>query len=101
MPTRTCCRRRTTLAWTEKLYLSKYETKTQLTTDKLNKDRKEVALRSAEEDLRLFIRFTLPKQAEQDFSDYLEALRNLDRVKASNSSQLAQAQATLASRRPR
>ncbi len=57
-----------------------------------------MALRSAEEDLRLFIRFSLPKQAEQDYSDYKEALRNLDRVKASNSSQLAQAQATLASR---
>jgi len=88
-----------TLQWTEKLVEGKYVNRTELTRDTLDRDAKAVQVAAAEEDLRLFVQYTLPKDAEQRYSDCEEAERKLDRVLAQNASELAQAEANLRSRR--
>jgi len=88
-----------TLQWTEKLVEGKYVNRTELTRDILDRDAKAVQVAAAEEDLRLFVQYTLPKDAEQRYSDCEEAERKLDRVLAQNASQLAQTEANRRSKR--
>ncbi len=88
-----------TLAGTRKLFAEKFVSLDELTADELAERRAEVQLDSAQEELRLFIRYTLAKEAESRSSDYEEALRELDRVEARARSELAQAEANLASRK--
>jgi len=85
------------LTWTKKLYEKEYVSRNEVTTDELKKQQFAVQVDSAQEDLRLFIIYTLPKEAEQRFSDYQEAKRKLERVEASARSKLAQAEAQLKS----
>ncbi|MFO7957197.1 MAG: efflux RND transporter periplasmic adaptor subunit [Candidatus Brocadiia bacterium] len=91
-------RAKDTLTWTERLAEKQYVSGNQLTADRLSANRAEVQVESAQEELRLFIRYTLPKEAETRWSDYGEAQLSLDRVEARARSELAQAEATLNSR---
>ncbi|MFW6118897.1 MAG: efflux RND transporter periplasmic adaptor subunit [Planctomycetota bacterium] len=87
-----------TLIWTQRLAERDYVSGNQLTADRLSANRAEVRVESTQEELHLFIRYTLPKEAEQRWSDYEEALLSLDRVEARARSELAQAEANLNSR---
>jgi HlyD family secretion protein len=91
-------RAKDTLTWTETLAEKQYVSGNQLTADRLSANRAEVQVESAQEELRLFIRYTLPKEAETRWSDYGEALLELDRVQARARSELAQAEANRASK---
>jgi HlyD family secretion protein len=82
-----------TLVWTEKLYKKNYVSGNELDADKLAVTSKEIAKASAKEELRLFKQYTLPKEAEQRFADYVESRRDLERVNARARSQIAQAEA--------
>ncbi len=86
------------LYWTRRLVEEEYENRSKLDEDLLSKEQRQVTLESAKEELRLFIRYTLPKDAEQRYSDYIEAQRELDRVEATSRSELAQAEANLKSK---
>ena len=85
------------LVYTVELVKKGYETDSREATDRLKVEQRKVQHDSAIEALRLFIRYTLPKEAEQRKSDCEEALRELDRVIARANSELAQAEAKLAS----
>ena len=87
-----------TLDWTKKLFEKGYVTREQLAADELLVTRRRIELTAADEELRLFKRYTLPKEAEQRYSDHVEAVRDLDRVKARARSELAQREADLKSR---
>jgi HlyD family secretion protein len=86
------------LEWSQKLYEKGYVNRNELTGDELQKKSAEITVDAAQEELRLFKLYTLPKEAEQRFSDYVEADRELERVKARARSQMAQAEANLKSR---
>ena len=85
------------LSWTEKLYEKAYVAGSDLEADKLRAQRSEIALEQARTALDLFMRYEFAKEAEKLFSDYLEAGRELDRIRAKARSKLAQAKATLKS----
>ncbi len=87
-----------TLHWTEVLVKGEYVNATELTRDELDRDAQKVQVDAAEEALRLFLQYTLPKDAEQRYSDLAEARSQLDRVLARNASELAQAEANLRAR---
>jgi len=84
--------------WSRDLYAKKYISANELKQDELEEQRSEVELVLAEEDLRLFLRYGLPKEVEQRLSDYIEAQRDLERAKARARSELAQAEAERRSR---
>jgi len=86
------------LDWTQKLYDSGYVGRNELTSDQLERERVAINEQKAKEDLRLFKLYTLPKEAEQLYSDCEEAERELARVQAKARSELAQKQANLKSR---
>ncbi len=69
----------------------------QLTSTRIKHQQLQVALESAKEELHLFTRYTLAKEAEQLHSDLIEAARRLARVQARARSELAQAEAELLS----
>ena len=86
------------LVYTKQLEKEGYVGSNELRRDELRRDRLKVEKKSAEEDLRLFVLYTLPKEAELRYSDWKEARRNLERVEARAHSEVAQAQAELKSR---
>jgi len=87
------------LYWTRQLEEKNYVSRNRLKADELTADRAKVGLDSAKEELRLYIRYTLPKEAEQRLSDYQESKRELERVKARANSELAKARANLESQK--
>ena len=87
-----------TLEWTKKLFDKGYVNRNELMADELLVTRSRIEREAAEQELELFKRYTLPKEAEQRYSDYVEKTRDLDRVKARARSQLSQAEAELKSR---
>jgi len=86
-----------TLEWTERLYKKQYVAETDLRKDRLEKQRLEFEKQKEEIALDLFKRYEFLKQTEKLLSDYNEAKRELERTQARARSQLAQAQAKLAS----
>jgi multidrug resistance efflux pump len=88
-----------TLEWTQKLFEKGYVNRNELQGDELSEKSARIAVEAAEEELRLFRRYTLPKEAEQRHSNYIEELRNLDRVKARAASELAKAETALETRK--
>lgn len=84
--------------WSETLAAKDFISRNELLRDQLEEQRRQVALDAAKEELRLFRRYTLPKEAEQLYSDHIEQMRNLDRVEARARSELAQAEANRKSR---
>jgi HlyD family secretion protein len=86
------------LMWTQKLYDKEYVAETELRGDKLEMQSSKIQLESAETALELFRLYEFPKEAEKLLSDYNEAERGLERIKAGARSKLAQAQARLSSK---
>jgi HlyD family secretion protein len=85
------------LRWSRQLYAKGYISRNELEDDELAAMRLTAQLEAAREDLDLFRRYTLPKQAEQRYSDCVEAARELERVKARALARLARAEARLKS----
>lgn len=86
-----------TFEGTQKLYDANYVSKLKLREDKVGVDRQVFAEEDAKVALELFMKFDFPKSAEKYLSDYIEALRKLERTYATCRSQLAQAEARLSS----
>ncbi len=91
-------RAQNTLTWTRKLWDNDYVSDEQLKEDELAARRSKVQRDAAVEELRLFIRYSLQKEAETRFSDLHEARAELERVKARARSHKAQAEAELAAK---
>ncbi|MFP4028960.1 MAG: efflux RND transporter periplasmic adaptor subunit [Candidatus Brocadiia bacterium] len=86
-----------TLKWTRKLVEKGYVNRNEEVADELQVKRKQTELQKAQAELDLFLRYTLPKEAEQRYEDLRETGRELERVKARCRSQLAQANSMLRS----
>ena len=83
--------------WTEKLYDKKYISFSEREADRLDREKKKVEKGQAKTARDLFVRYQFSKDTEKLLSDYQEAKRELERVRASARSKLAQAQAKLQS----
>jgi HlyD family secretion protein len=86
------------LAWTQKLYEKEYVAETELRGDQLAMQSSKIQMDRAKTALELFRLYEFPKEAEKLLSDHKEAERELERIKASARSKLAQAQAKLDSK---
>jgi len=82
---------------TQRLFEKEFVTRTELESDTLSLQRKEIALDAAKTARNLFISYEFPKQAEKLLSDYDEALRSLERTKRSAVARLSQAEGKLRS----
>ncbi|MCP4613623.1 MAG: HlyD family efflux transporter periplasmic adaptor subunit [Planctomycetes bacterium] len=80
---------------TKKLFDANYASTLDLKSADLDVQRYQVQKDSAEESLRLYKLYSLPKQAMQLLSDYREAQHELRRTEARARSRMAQAQARL------
>ena len=80
-----------TVEWTRKLEEKGYVTGSELEADELAHHRTEVALEQAKTALELFLAYEFPKAAEQAYTDWLEAKRELERVQARAASELESA----------
>jgi len=80
---------------TQKLYDANYASTLELKSAELDVQRYQVQKDSAEESLRLYKLYSLPKQTMQLLSDYREAGHELRRTEARARSRMAQAQARL------
>lgn len=86
------------LMWTQKLYDKEYVAETELKGDQLAMQSSKIQMDRARTALELFRLYEFPKEAEKLLSDYNEAGRELERIKAGARSKLAQAQAKLSSK---
>ncbi|HOL22455.1 MAG TPA: hypothetical protein PLQ41_06340, partial [bacterium] len=84
-------RAKDTVDWSEKLAEKGYVTKSELEADKLALQQKSVALEQVKLDYQLFIDYDFPRQIEELFSNYREAVAEYDRVKSKCQSRLIQA----------
>jgi RND family efflux transporter MFP subunit len=87
------------LMWTQKLYDKEYVAETELRGDQLEMQSSKIQMDRARTALELFRLYEFPKEAEKLLSDYNEAQRELERIKAGARSKLAQAQAKLDSKK--
>jgi HlyD family secretion protein len=88
-------RAKKTLEGTERLYEKQYVAEMELIADKLDVQSLEARLENSKIALELFKLYEFPKQTQQLLSNYHEAMRELDRIKARARSRLAQEQAKL------
>ena len=88
-----------TLAGTERLHDANYVSELDLERDRLTVTNRQFAQENAAVSLELFLRYDFPKSAETYLSDYVEALRQLERTYAQCRSRLAQAEARLSDAR--
>ncbi len=86
-----------TLIGTERLHEANYVSDLDLERDRLTVVNRQFSLENAIVNRDLFMRYDLPKSAEQYLSAYIEAGRKLERTYAQCRSRLAQAQASLSS----
>ncbi|MFH1549093.1 MAG: efflux RND transporter periplasmic adaptor subunit [Planctomycetota bacterium] len=86
------------LDWTRKLQEKGYVTRDEMEADELALKRNEVEKERAETALKLFAKYEFPKEAEKLLSDYKEAGRELERIKARARSKIAQTEAELKSK---
>ncbi|MCP4455319.1 MAG: HlyD family efflux transporter periplasmic adaptor subunit [Planctomycetes bacterium] len=82
---------------TQKLHDANYVSDLELQSDELSVDSSTFNQENANIDLDLLWRFDFPMAAEEKLSNYIEALRDLERTHAECRSMLAQAQAKLSS----
>ena len=85
------------LEWSQRLFTKGYVSRNDLLADELANTRAGIRLDSAKQALELFKRYTLPKDAEQRYSDYIERQRDMARALSEARSKLAQAEATMKS----
>jgi len=88
-----------TLAGTEELHDANYVSDLDLERDRLTVTNRQFAQQNAAVSLELFLQYDFPKNAETYLSDYVEALRQLERTHAQCRSRLAQAEARLSDTR--
>ena len=85
----------TKVTWTRKLANKGYVTRTELEADELALTRAQVKLKLSKIALDVFCRYGFPRQVEQLHSDLREAQRELARVNAKATSEIAKAEATM------
>jgi len=85
------------LVWTARLERKGYVSHSELETDRLAFKRALVTLQQTLSARELFLRYQFPKDAEKLLSGFVEAGRELERIKAKSRSTLAQAEAKLRS----
>ncbi len=88
-------------AWSETLFDKGYRTQDELIRDQLEEQRRQVALDAATDELRLFERYTMRREAKQLYGNYTERLRELARVRSRARSRMAKAEADLKSQEAR
>ncbi len=86
-----------TLAGTRRLHDANYVSDLELQRDELTLKSREFSLQNSKINLALFLDYDFPKNAEQSLSDYIEALRRLQRTYAQCRSREAQAKSSLSS----
>ncbi len=85
--------------WSRRLAERGYITQSELEADLLSVKQREVDLERAQLEYELFLEYDFPKDVEKHFSDYLEAKRELERVRANCAARLIQAESSLQSRK--
>lgn len=85
--------------WSVKLADKGFVTKVELEADKLALQQKEVALEQARLAQRLFLDYDFPKQVEKLYSDYGQALVQMERTRVNCQSRLIQAESNVRSRK--
>jgi HlyD family secretion protein len=83
------------LEWTQQLFKKGYASKSELEADGLSAVQAKIAVDQAEEDLRLFKKYDLPKSQRRLESAWDQSKLELDRLRQRTSNQLAQAEANL------
>lgn len=83
------------LEWTQQLFKKGYASKSELEADALSLVQAKIAVQQAEEDLRLFRKYDMPKTQRRLESTWEQAKLELDRLRQRTSNQLAQADANL------
>ncbi len=83
------------LEWTEQLFKKGYASKSELEADQLSLVQARISVEQAEEDLRLFKKYDLPKSQRRLKSAWEQAELELARLRQRTSNQLAQAEANL------
>src|SRR5688572_25357276 len=81
--------------WTEQLFKKGYASKSEREADALSLMQSRIAVDQAEEDLRLFRKYDLPKSQRRLESAWEQSKLELDRLRQRTSNQLAQAEANL------
>jgi len=84
--------------WTKRLNLKKYATLTELKADELTVQKNQIELDKAEEDLRLLQKFDYPKKLRLLEANLDQSKKELERIKARSSAQIAQVEADLNSK---
>ena len=83
------------LEWTQQLFKKGYASKAEQEADGLSLVQARIAVEQAEEDLRLFRKYDLPKSQRRLESAWEQSKLELDRLRQRTSNQLAQAEANL------
>jgi HlyD family secretion protein len=83
------------LEWTQQLFKKGYASKSEQEADSLSLVQARIAVDQAEEDLRLFRKYDLPKSQRRLESAWEQSKLELDRLRQRTSNQLAQAEANL------
>jgi HlyD family secretion protein len=83
------------LDWTQQLFKKGYASKSELEADGLSLVQARIAVEQAEEDLRLFRKYDLPKSQRRLESAWDQSKLELDRLRQRTSNQIAQAEANL------
>jgi HlyD family secretion protein len=83
------------LDWTQQLFKKGYASKSELEADALSSVQAKIAVDQAEEDLRLFKKYDMPKSQRRLESAMEQSQLELDRLRQRTSNQLAQAEANL------
>ena len=83
------------LEWTQQLFKKGYASKSEQEADGLSLVQAKIAVDQAEEDLRLFRKYDLPKSQRRLESAWDQSKLELDRLRQRTSNQLAQAEANL------
>jgi HlyD family secretion protein len=83
------------LEWTQQLFKKGYASKSEQEADGLSLVQARIAVEQAEEDLRLFRKYDLPKSQRRLESALEQSKLELDRLRQRTSNQLAQAEANL------
>jgi HlyD family secretion protein len=83
------------LDWTEELFKKGYASKSEKEADSLSLMQAKISVEQAEEDLRLFRKYDLPKTQRRLESAWEQTRMELDRLRHRTSNQLAQAEANV------
>jgi HlyD family secretion protein len=83
------------LEWTQQLFKKGYASKSELEADGLSVVQARIAVEQAEEELRLFRKYDLPKSQQKLKSTWEQAELELGRLRQRTSNQIAQAEANL------